>query len=72
MTELKVTGFIWLDEIVEKLAGKHQVDPNEVEELFEDNPRFRFVENGNRCRRRRLRRVWSDQWWEIFGYLLHQ
>jgi uncharacterized DUF497 family protein len=48
MTELKVTGFIWLDEIVEKLADKHQVDPHEVEELFEDNPRFRFVESGNR------------------------
>jgi len=48
MRKLKVTGFIWLDEIVEKLAGKHQVDPHEVEELFEDNPKFRFVEGGNR------------------------
>jgi uncharacterized DUF497 family protein len=48
MTELKVTGFIWLDEIVEKLAGKHQVDPREVEELFGDDPKFRFVESGNR------------------------
>jgi uncharacterized protein len=44
---LKITGFIWLDEIVEKLAVKHQVEPYEVEELFSVAPKFRFVESGN-------------------------
>jgi hypothetical protein len=45
---LTITGFIWLDEIVEKLAWKHHVEPHEVEELFTRAPRFRFVERGNR------------------------
>lgn len=45
---MKITGFIWLEEIVEKLAQKHQVEIDEVEELFDLRPRFRFVENGHR------------------------
>jgi uncharacterized DUF497 family protein len=45
---LNVTGFIWLDEIVQKLASKHRVEPYEVEELFSSRPQFRFVENGHR------------------------
>jgi uncharacterized DUF497 family protein len=48
MTPLEITGFIWLDEIVEKLATKHQVEPYEVEELFSGAARFRFVEKGHR------------------------
>jgi uncharacterized DUF497 family protein len=48
MGELRITGFIWLDEIVEKLASKHRVDPHEIEELFTGTPKFRFVENGTR------------------------
>jgi uncharacterized DUF497 family protein len=45
---LKITGFIWLDEIIVKLNGKHRVDTFEVEELFNEKPKFRFVENGHR------------------------
>jgi hypothetical protein len=45
---LKITGFLWLDEIIEKLAQKHRVEPYEVEELFDGKPKFRFVENGHR------------------------
>jgi uncharacterized DUF497 family protein len=48
MTLLRITGFIWLEEIVEKLATKHRVEPHEVEELFSGTPKFRFVENGHR------------------------
>jgi uncharacterized DUF497 family protein len=44
---LKIEGLIWLDEIVEKLGRKHRVEVYEVEELFEGNPKFRFVEPGN-------------------------
>jgi hypothetical protein len=46
---LRITGFIWLEEIVAKLAGKHQVEVYEVEELFRGRPKFRFVENGHRA-----------------------
>jgi uncharacterized DUF497 family protein len=46
--ELRITGYIWLDEIVDKLAWKHRVEPYEVEEVFAGASQFRFVENGNR------------------------
>lgn len=44
---MRITGFIWLEDIVEKLAAKHHVEIHEVEELFEGEPRFRFVESGH-------------------------
>lgn len=45
---MKITGFIWLDEIVEKLYHKHNVLPEEVREIFNNQPKFRFVEKGHR------------------------
>jgi uncharacterized DUF497 family protein len=44
---LRIAGFIWLDQIVEKLARKHDVTPEEVESMFAQQPRYRFVENGH-------------------------
>ena len=44
---MKITGFVWLETIVEKLWHKHKVEPEEVEELFEGHYRSRFVEKGN-------------------------
>lgn len=41
-----IDDFIWLPDILDKLAWKHQVEQDEVEELFFNNPRFRFVESG--------------------------
>jgi len=31
---MKIVGFIWLEEIVEKLEGKHPVTIDEVEQIF--------------------------------------
>ena len=45
---MKIEGIIWLRDIVDKLAAKHQVEPYEVEEVFDSRPKFRFVEKGNR------------------------
>ena len=45
---MKITGIIWLDDIVEKLQWKHGVLPEEVREVFNNNPKFRFVEKGHR------------------------
>ena len=45
---MKITGFIWFEDIVEKLWRKHEVNPFEVEELFANKPHFRFVEKGHR------------------------
>ena len=45
---MKVSGLIWLEEIVEKLERKHGVSKREVREVLENRPRFRFVESGYR------------------------
>lgn len=38
--------FIWLPDVLEKLAVLHHVTQDEVEEIFFDRPRYRFVESG--------------------------
>jgi uncharacterized DUF497 family protein len=45
---MKIEGFVWLDQVENKLAGKHGVSIEEVEEVFTDKPQFRFVEKGHR------------------------
>jgi uncharacterized protein len=45
---LKITGFIWLEDIVQKLVQKHGVRREEVREVFQNRPHFRFVEKGHR------------------------
>ncbi len=46
---MKIEGVIWLRNIVEKLAWKHEVEPYEVEEVFANRPKIRFVEKGDRA-----------------------
>lgn len=45
---MNIEGIIWLTNIIDKLAVKHQVETYEVEEVLEYKPRFRFVEKGDR------------------------
>ena len=45
---MKIAGIIWLRAVVDKLALKHHVEIQEVEEVFGENPKFRFVEKGDR------------------------
>lgn len=45
---MRIEEIVWLDLIVDKLAVKHGVRIEEVEQVFGNNPRFRFVENGTR------------------------
>jgi hypothetical protein len=44
---MKIEGIIWLRDIVDKLASKHQVEPYEVEEVLDRRPQVRFVEREN-------------------------
>jgi uncharacterized DUF497 family protein len=46
---MNIDDFIWLPAIVEKLEVKHRVTPDEIEEVFFNKPRFRFVETGLRA-----------------------
>jgi uncharacterized DUF497 family protein len=45
---VKITGYIWLDDIVEKIETKHGVEQDEVRHLFDGRPQFRRVEKGHR------------------------
>ncbi len=45
---MNIKGIIWLNNIVDKLAIKHQVETYEVEELLTGKPKFRFIEKGER------------------------
>ena len=42
-----IKQIIWFESVVEKLHSKHGVSQNEVREVFENNPRFFFIEEGN-------------------------
>ena len=44
---MKIVGFIWIDYIVEKLHWKHQISQEEVRDIFDNRPKFRFVEKGH-------------------------
>ncbi|MBM4467582.1 MAG: BrnT family toxin [Chloroflexi bacterium] len=36
---MKVTGIIWLRDVVDKLSWKHNITTDEVEEIFDSSPR---------------------------------
>lgn len=43
---MEITGYIWLEEIIEKLAWKHHVTPEEVEEVFRNRPKMKRMKRG--------------------------
>ncbi|MBI5788680.1 MAG: BrnT family toxin [Candidatus Schekmanbacteria bacterium] len=43
---MKITGTIWLEKIVDKLAYKHHLTQDEVEQVLANYPKYRFLENG--------------------------
>ncbi len=43
---MKLNGIIWYENIIEKLEKKHNVQQYEVREVIDNNPVFRYVENG--------------------------
>jgi uncharacterized protein len=45
---LKIEGIIWIDEVIEKLVRKHNVQQSEVREVLTHRNHFRFVEKGHR------------------------
>ena len=45
---MRINGIIWLRDVVDKLNSKHRVEPEEVEQVFENQPKFRFLEKGER------------------------
>ena len=41
---MRIEEIVWLDAIVDKLAVKHGVGIEEVEEVLGNKPQFRFVQ----------------------------
>jgi uncharacterized DUF497 family protein len=46
---MRISGIIWLRDVIDKLAFKHGVEQDEVEEVFGNRPKFRFLEKGARA-----------------------
>ncbi len=46
---MRINGIIWLRDVIDKLAFKHRVEQEEVEEVFDNRPKFRFLEKGARA-----------------------
>jgi len=44
---MRVSGIIWLREVVDKLVWKHSLTTDEVEEALTSARRFRFIETGD-------------------------
>ena len=44
---MKIIGLIWLENIVEKLAVKHHISQEEVEEVFERQPTIQKMQKGH-------------------------
>ncbi|MCB8945359.1 MAG: BrnT family toxin [Ardenticatenaceae bacterium] len=43
---MNVKGFIWRDDIIDKLQWKHHVEVDEVQEVFANKPRVVRLERG--------------------------
>jgi len=43
---VKISEFIWLKTIVDKIQQKHNVSQEEVREVFKNRPKFLFKEKG--------------------------
>jgi uncharacterized DUF497 family protein len=45
---MRISSIIWLKEIIDKLATKHNVEPGEVEQALNNRAKFYFIEKGER------------------------
>jgi uncharacterized DUF497 family protein len=43
---VRIEGFIWYRDIVDKILWKHNVTHDEVEEVFKNRPKFKMIEKG--------------------------
>lgn len=44
---MRIIDILWLPNIIDKLAWKHGVDPEEVDDILFGNPHFRRVQRGH-------------------------
>jgi len=46
---MRINGIVWIRHVIDKLAFKHRVEQSKVEEVFDNRPKFRFLEKGERA-----------------------
>ncbi len=63
---MRIIGLIWLENVVEKLAVKHAVLPEEVEEVFERKPKIKKMQKGHFRGEDVYRRNREDKMYEMF------
>lgn len=44
---MRIVDIIWLPHVIDKLASKHRVTPEEVEEVLFSRPHYRKVQKGH-------------------------
>jgi len=44
---INITGYIWRYDVVDKLAWKHHLTTDEVEEVFKNKPRIYRIDKGH-------------------------
>ncbi len=44
---MKIVGFIWLENVVDKLEIRHHVFPEEVEDVFVSKPKIKRMNRGH-------------------------
>ena len=44
---MTIDGIIWLQNVVDKIAAKHRLTQEEVEQVFLNRPQYRLLERGN-------------------------
>jgi len=44
---MRIEGIIWREDVIDKLARKHNVTTDEVEDVLRTARRFRFIETGD-------------------------
>lgn len=44
---MRILKCIWKKQFIEKLEQKHHVAKDEVQEVFDNNPRFNFIAKGH-------------------------
>jgi uncharacterized DUF497 family protein len=45
---MNIIGYIWREDVIDKLFWKHRVQVAEVEEVFQNEPRVERLERGHR------------------------
>lgn len=44
---MQIIGFVWLEDVAEKLDVKHRVMSDEVEQVFDNQPRIKRMNKGH-------------------------